>query len=823
MSFSTHRTIPPPPQKQGEKSATFRPPPIDGSFTLQQMYYWHLANSAAHRIFVYAREDGSTRTICWPEEIAAIYTGARLMKQRISTRHKPPVVAILLMSDTITYFTTMMSLLHANFILFPISPRNSALAVAHLLHKVGVEHVLVGRDKYRFIFARGSTAYPRPIPWTSHRVVQLCLIPWFGERDLCDVVFSLHVMPMYHGMGVLQLCWMASSGLVVSAFEPKSPALPPTPDNLFVSARAAQSDVIFCVPSFIEAWSRCPEYVEWLATRSGVLFGGGPLNKEAGDYLTSKGVSIFILYGSTEGGIMSHILPAQVGYDWDYFKFPGLVVPEMVTSGSNSYELVMVANKYCQPSVVNTAVDGTNAYATSDLFIPHPTKVGFWKIFGRTDDQIMHNTGEKVTAVHLNILNQDPHVSASVFFGRGMFQAGVLVEPKAQFAFDLEDESKLAEFRNKIWPTVERMNKFAPQHSRLFKEMILVAKPRKPFTYTAKNTARRQAILDDYSEEILAVYKTVEEGTQASIPPPLDWDDISTKEFVRTVVSQATWIRNTLFRALRDTAKIDTRQTTDNSYIHTQVDKMHAMVLKYSNDLPVMSVKHTDRMILKTGKVVLLTGTTGSLGCHILASLVLDQAVQRIYAVNRPGKISAKGRQQQSLINHGLNIDMEKVTMLKVDLIFPIQITNSVTHIIHNAWRVDFNLGLSSFESNIRGLRSLIELALASQARLVFTSSIGVFQHAGEDHPLAETHIDADIAQETGYSESKWVSEELLRLVPGLRYLIVRVGQLTGGLKGVWNPKEWVPSMIQSSTVLGCLPNDEQVCALHPVPYFLCS
>ncbi len=44
------------------------------------------------------------------------------------------------------------------------------------------------------------------------------------------------------------------------------------------------------------------------------------------------------------------------------------------------------------------------------------------------------------------------------------------------------------------------------------------------------------------------------------------------------------------------------------------------------------------------------------------------------------------------------------------------------------AWRVDFNLGLSSFESNIRGLRNLIELALTSQARLVYTSSIGVFQ-----------------------------------------------------------------------------------------------
>ncbi len=39
-----------------------------------------------------------------------------------------------------------MGLQRANYVVFPVSPRNSAPAVAHLLHEVGVEHVLVGRD-----------------------------------------------------------------------------------------------------------------------------------------------------------------------------------------------------------------------------------------------------------------------------------------------------------------------------------------------------------------------------------------------------------------------------------------------------------------------------------------------------------------------------------------------------------------------------------------------------------------------------------------------------------------------------------------------------
>lgn len=40
---------------------------------------------------------------------------------------------------------------------------------------------------------------------------------------------------------------------------------------------------------------------------------------------------------------------------------------------------------------------------------------------------------------------------SSVMFGRGRFQAGVVVDPKPEFKFDPADETKLAEFRNKIW------------------------------------------------------------------------------------------------------------------------------------------------------------------------------------------------------------------------------------------------------------------------------------------------------------------------------------------------------------------------------------
>ena len=50
------------------------------------------------------------------------------------------------------------------------------------------------------------------------------------------------------------------------------------------------------------------------------------------------------------------------------------------------------------------------------------------------------------------ILSQDPHVLACLMFGRGRFQNGILIQPKV--AFDPSDETKLEEYRNKIWSVV---------------------------------------------------------------------------------------------------------------------------------------------------------------------------------------------------------------------------------------------------------------------------------------------------------------------------------------------------------------------------------
>ena len=81
-------------------------------------------------------------------------------------------------------------------------------------------------------------------------------------------------MPMFHGMGIMQIGWtvrphnteifwrlavpdcfvsyQAFSGLVLTVFKPKVPAVAPSPESVMKGAMDTNSDFIFCVPSFVE-------------------------------------------------------------------------------------------------------------------------------------------------------------------------------------------------------------------------------------------------------------------------------------------------------------------------------------------------------------------------------------------------------------------------------------------------------------------------------------------------------------------------------------------------------------------------------------------
>jgi hypothetical protein len=76
-----------------------------------------------------------------------------------------------------------------------------------------------------------------------------------------------------------------------------------------------------------------------------------------------------------------------------------------------------------RPAHFNIEVDGKRGYATSDLIIPHPTKAGLWRVFGRADDQIMLSTGEKVR----DISNSSHRPGAYAYYHRNRRTLDLLV------------------------------------------------------------------------------------------------------------------------------------------------------------------------------------------------------------------------------------------------------------------------------------------------------------------------------------------------------------------------------------------------------------
>ncbi|GJE91046.1 acetyl-CoA synthetase-like protein [Phanerochaete sordida] len=918
------------PRTQALTSTTFTPPPLDGSLSVPEAYDWHYEHSPHHPLFIYSDDEGSATTIYWPDASMAVHRAGRVALSIARERPSPlgtgrPIFAILAGNESITYFTLMTGICRAGFIAFPISPRNSPEAVAHLLAETGVSYIFVGvedalqrlwaaaaealradgatppwmhavpafrtlypaeRDPHFkllpvpdarwddvtiILHSSGSTAFPKPIRWTHERYLLGCLAPWFGERDLTGQRLAFHSMPMFHGLGMMQIGWTAFSGLVLTVFGPHIPPVVPTSESVIRGAIATKSDFIFCVPSFIEEWARNPEHVRHLRSVQGIIYGGGPLSQTVGDDLVRQGVSIFQMYGISETGINNVSLPKVAEKDWQYFAIARNIKAHFEPDGDGHYEFVSVSSTFQKPCVENTEVDGVPAYATNDLLMPHPTKPGFWRIYGRKDDQIMHSTGEKTNPGPIEkILCTDHHVQAAVMFGRGRFNAGVLVDPVSQYKFDPADERKLVEFRNLIWPTVEAANKTAPQHSRIFKEMIIVSSPSKPFTYTAKNAPRRQAILNDYEPEIEALYNVVEKGTQDGTSPPQTWDLAGTTQFVRGVVTkvlnthvgddedifrkgcdslQATWIRNSLLHSIRIHANVGTRNVSSNLvYEHPTVraltsvlmrlvhptstpdapaasktTEMLRLVEKYSFNFPA-HMPDRSRAKSHEGDVVLVTGTTGGFGSELLAQLATSPTVALVYALNRRCDIPAAERQQAAFEERELDtalLKSKKIVLLECDThedrlglpddIYE-QICNSVTHIIHNAWTVNFNLALSFFEPNIKTLRNLMDLALSSPhdtpPKLLFESTVGVLAHRSID--IREASIAPEhIAHSAGYSESKWIGEQLCKVASErtpLHSICVRVGQLCGSASGAWNACEWLPSLIRSSVFLKCLP-----------------
>ncbi|SJL14871.1 uncharacterized protein ARMOST_18346 [Armillaria ostoyae] len=580
------------PNPQSIPSSTFELPPLDESLTFPELFDYNAIHSPKHPLFRYDDPgNGGFRTILWEEAVTAFHIAGHYFKKYVHG-DAPVTVCILANANSITYFAVLAGLMRLGFTPFPISTRNSVAAIVHLIKSTGTRHLIVSQDvslqntadmvcrqfweadnkittipiphfgdlfsgkpgSYEplplvrpdwsqtalIIHSSGSTRFPGPIYSTHKNVLRNAGRAYSGELDMCGQVLGVQAMPMYHVMGFyFSIALSTATGAIVASFPPVEPPFVLTAERLLSSIIDTKTTLVVTVPSFLVEWSCDPKAIEALKSMTAVIYGGGPLEKDAGDTLVANGIFIASIYGLTECGVSS-VLPKSIPAEgWEWMKVANNVdAVFMPTEEKDIYRVYVKESLHHSPAVLDTEIDGIRALDTKDLVQLHPLNRKLFKVYGRADDQIMHSTGEKTNPGPIEAsLNTDKRVAAALMFGRSKFQPGVLILPTPEEAFEPSDTARLAEYRASIWDTVTKVNEQAPQHSRIYKEMILIAKPSKPFEFTAKGTLRRNAILKAYEQEIEDLYKAIDSVSQTDVVIPQLWTLKNVMTMIRDIVT----------------------------------------------------------------------------------------------------------------------------------------------------------------------------------------------------------------------------------------------------------------------------------------------
>lgn len=680
-----------------------------------------------------------------------------------------------------------------------------------------------------------------------------------GQHDLV-----LTTTPFFHIMGLVPL--------VLSIFHGTSaligPEKPPSVDFLVELMRKGRPTTAIYPPSLLEDLSHSDEALACLTELRTVYFGGAPMAPETGDRLR-KYTHVVSVIGSSETGWIPAMVPEDPG-NWNYFEWHPEYGPEMQATGNDLYEMVLRRQVSRDFHGIFHTFPNIDVYRTNDIFTQHPTIPSLWKFYSRGDDVIVLSNGEKFNPVTMEtIMEGHPLVSKAVVIGEFRFQASLLIEP----TFDVPKE-ETKRFIDEIWPAVQAANMTAVAHGRVMKSKIGLASKTKPFKRTPKGTTQRRAVLRDYEKEINAIYSAgPEEELKYYLPDTLD--EASVRRYVRQTMAHilgkadvsidqdfySTGLDSLLTiqasRVIQEgihlrrpdvQAELMTPQTI---YVNPTVEqlsrvvrailednvqqtgiprgeKIQRLVEKYTADLPLRD-EHFLQSNKEAHSTMILTGSTGSLGTYLLFNFLCSPFASKVYCLNR--RSDAESRQKQSFEEKGLHVEEEdwnnKLEFLEVsfgEACFGLdeakyqELLESVDTIVHNAWKVDFNHLVDSFEhDHICGVRRFIDFSLQSQhnAHLHFVSSISTVGAWTADMAPSVPEVpieDCAVVLPQGYGESKYIAERICLEASRrcrIATTIYRVGQIAGPTtaSGQWNQHEWLPSIIATSKALGQVPN----------------
>ncbi|CAE7151175.1 unnamed protein product [Rhizoctonia solani] len=667
----------------------------------------------------------------------------------------------------------------------------------------------------------------------------------------------------HHGL-ILQVLAPLYMGYTQALFAPARIPVMPNPSLTLDAIANTNCNFLICVPTFLDAWVNDKNATIILKRMKGIMYGGGPLSDAVGTKLTDHGVRIYPLYGATEVGIINVAPPPDQTKLWDCIELSPHLKTHFIPQNDqdNTVELVFEGGKDHRPFVLNSELNGKAVYRTRDLLTSHPFKPNSWKFVGRVDDRIVLLNGEKTNPAPMEAeIAKCALVHSTIIFGQARNQTGILIELTEPLGSPPGHRMKYSrrELTEILRPYIQRANQTSATHSRLDERAVVFVDPDRPLPRTPKGTIPRSAALKLYAPDIEEMYTNLEREVDADssslvevqsletwsrLEVVSDWISGRIKRIIGRDISMTADmfqqgmdsltammllrdLRITLHasqdsnlqmcaRTLNQTVIFDNPtvqqlasflvqriahpSVTGNQTL-TTLETIHTMIQKYDSGWSDATDSRCSRRPVALKERVVVTGTTGGLGSHILAQLLVNDKVERVWVLNRNSNGDIRDRQRMSFEDKLL--DVELLTSKKIVFVDVVleqaklglssglydEIRSTATVIIHVELTagVNFNLALKSFEPHIQSTRNLLDLAFGSTAstglpRFIFTSSVSVAGTSGLGGRLDEVSVPPeDAVSTTGYGQSKLVAEKLLESArrAGLQTCIVRLGQLT--------------------------------------------
>ena len=699
------------------------------------------------------------------------------------------------------------------------------------------------------IHSSGSTGLPKPILQTH----QAALLNYATNMNMAGFIS----LPLFHAHGLSSVFRSITS---IKKIYMQSASLPLTAQNLLNILRRNQwIEIIYGVPYAYKLLSESDEGIHALTRMKACMFGGSACPDALGNLLVESGVNLISHYGTTETGQLMTSMRPTSDTAWNYVREHAKLKPYLrwEERGPNTYELVVLPG---WPSKVATNRDD-GAYATKDLFEPHPTINGAWKYTSRLDDTIVLMNGEKAIPIAMEgAVRQQKSVKEAVMFGTGKSQLGMIV-----IAADAVSSTNLKSFIDAIWPTVQAQNRELPAYAQLAREMIQLLPSGTQYASTDKGTIIRQAFYRDFKEQIEAMYSQAESKSAGTLClssaelrswlrkavlelASLEDDALVTDDtdlFALGVDSlQSTRLRAKIMQTVQlngrtlpqnvvfeyptisklAQALADVRESRNTEAEDVTVE-MERLIAKYS-DFP----HHVPLPRTSLESCVVVTGVTGSLGAHLVAQLAVRSDVGEVCCLvraktNESARVRAIRSMREREVYHSLSLPQRrKITCFASDfskhnLGLPndvyVSISTKISSLIHCAWSVNFNKTLSSFELDcIAGARRLMLLCLSAHAELPasfnFCSSVSTVVNTPGDLVTEALPASLKCAQGMGYAQSKLVTENIVARAASsttMEARVLRVGQIIADTKhGIWNDTEAIPLMMQAASTFGALP-----------------